>query len=100
MSKTVQLTKPERALWQRMGQGFSQDIFDRFDSFEEAMDGALADLAAADLARLRQLIESKLASGDDARALWEASGAEIAFGHPKGARMALMMLLEAVKARG
>ncbi|MBP0483263.1 hypothetical protein [Sagittula salina] len=96
----MDLTSEEKTLWQRVGKGLSHQIFDRFERFEDAVDEALSGLVPEERGALRVLLERMLASGEDARELWQMSGAGVAFDNPKGARMGLMMLLEAVKAKG
>ncbi|MEQ5872016.1 hypothetical protein J4E08_19245 [Sagittula sp. NFXS13] len=94
----VALGKPEMALWRRLGAELSDGVFDRFDSFEAALGAALDVFTAEERAALRGIITGLAADGD-ARDAWAASGAEIGFGGPRDARMALLMLLEAAKAK-
>lgn len=95
----MELSSTDEALWQRVGKGLSHQIFDRFERFEDAVDAVLSGFSVEELQALRGVIEALLASGEDARRLWEMSGAGIGFDNAKGARMGLLMLLEAVKAR-
>lgn len=91
------LPKAGAALWRRLGAALTGDIFDRFDSFGDALGAALDGFSPDELRALLDLIDGPLAG--DAQAAWQASGAEIGFGGARDARMALMMLAEAAKAR-
>ncbi|WP_425071594.1 hypothetical protein [Sagittula sp. S175] len=95
----MDLTTEDQALWSRVGKGLSHQIFDRFERFEDAVDEVLSGFSPDELAALRAAIQRMIASGEDARGLWEKSGAGVGFDNAKGARMGLMMLLEAVKAK-
>ena len=95
----MQLDDNDTALWARVGKGLGHQIFDRFERFEDAVDSVLGVFSPYELNGLRGLLERMLASGEDARGIWELSGAGIAFNDAKGAAMALEMLSQAVKAR-
>lgn len=96
----MEMTPARSAIWSQVGKALSHQIFDRFERFEDAVDEAVSGVAAEDRPALRGLLEDMLASGEDARALWETSGAGIAFHDARGARMAMEMLLQAVKSKG
>ena len=95
-SSSPELSKPDAALWRRVGAGLSEDIFDRFEDFGTALGAALDGFTADELRTLERLIPEL---SREAPGAWEISGAGIGFGGPRDARMALMMLLEAVKSR-
>ena len=96
----MEMTPPQSAVWTQVGKALSHQIFDRFERFEDAVDEAVSGIAPEERPVLRGLLEDMLASGEDARSLWETSGAGIAFQDARGARMAMEMLLQAVKSKG
>ncbi|EBA08400.1 hypothetical protein [Sagittula stellata] len=96
----MEMTPARSAIWSQVGKALSHQIFDRFERFEDAVDEAVSGVAPEDRPALRGLLEDMLASSEDARALWENSGAGIAFHDSRGARMAMEMLLQAVKSKG
>ncbi len=95
----MQWDATQEAMWGEVGTGLSHKIFDRFERFEDALGDVLGQFDAVRMADLRALLEGMLKSEEDARELWTRSGAGIAFNDAKGARMGLLMVLEAVKAR-
>jgi hypothetical protein len=96
----MQMDTQESDVWRQVGAGLGHEIFERFERFEDAVDSVLSGLGAGERMALRRLLERMAGSGEDPRALWEQSGAGIAFDDAKGAGLALEMLLQAIKARG
>jgi len=95
----MEMTSQEKDVWTAVGKGLSHQIFDRFERFEDAIDEVLSDFNAEGLTVLRGLLERMLDSNEDIRALWESSGAGVAFKDSRGARMTMDMLREAVVAK-